>query len=614
VVENHFAFLLTFIAFVAFTVGFKTRAFHVVTLAGLISLGGRNVLLDSVGLSVAVALLAVTALLPLGARYSVDAWRASLDAVDEKTFDELNDRQTPAHQTMPASLAPIALWAILALVYMGAALQQTGDSWSDGSALYYALHVDRWASASGVWLRDASLLGGWTKALWAAETLIVPLVLIPVAHSVTRPLAIAAMLLHGLTFGVLFNFGLYGWSLVAAAALLIPTELWERANAPRRRLTLYYDDDCGICLWCARALKRLDARGNITFAPNSGELPEGVTRKMADGSMVVVDNEGRALTEADAMSALCRAVRPLVVVGWLIKLPGLNALAGAFYRRVAAQRLELSVSFGMTACGVPASIDNEGDDDGDSDETYAATSYRRAAGERATDGDDATSKVATSPAARLWHALGAVTTALCAAGIVLVVAAQTERANVLPMKLGLDGRDALADVALWARVTAPWGVFAPDPPKVNAALVIDATTRGGWNVDVLSGYEPDLDLLHPERARKGVLWDAYTTRIADDVNTPYRKELRRYLTRGGFAVDPSEPDNSIADLKAYWISVPIVPRGQARDGEITRTEIFSQRGHMGPDPRSEQADKPPSGIRPGGVPDPRKLPKIFPKR
>jgi len=549
--EARFAFAVTLLIYLGFTVGWYTRAFHVASLVCLIGLTGRNILLESIGNSVAIALLAMTALMPCGLRFGVDALKRSFSARDEKTPEELNDRSAPVDPDMRPSLVPLALLGLLAFIYYGAALQQAGASWKDGTALYYALHVDRWTSASGVAVRgNTGLLAALTKAFWIAELIVVPLALVPVARRFSRTVAVAAMLLHGLVVGVLFTYGLYGWSLVAASALLLPEELWDAPAKGARPLDVYYDADCGICLWLARLLKRLDARQNLTFVSNE-ELPESVDEALALRTMVVIDADGEHHTDIAAVVRILRAITALAPLGWLFMLPGLSQLGRWLYYQVADNRIAISVALGMGACGVAH------------DE-----------GQSAEQGPEET------PAVRLAGWVGVGLTSLLGLGLLAAVAAQTDANDQLPVETGLGEVTSLANLATWMRIHAPWGLWAPEPPKTNGALVVDAETRGGWQVDPLTGYPPDLELAEPARARKGVLWEAYTRHIADDAYEGFRKEFRRYLTRGGWTVDTRKPENFIHKLTVYWVERPIPAPGEPATGEVDKIEVFNRRGRV----------------------------------
>jgi len=90
--EVHVAFALTLLVFVLFTVGYKTRLFHVLSLICITSLHSRNLFNENGG-SVVVNILGLwTLFLPLGSRFSVDAVLASLKTRSERSSAELNDR------------------------------------------------------------------------------------------------------------------------------------------------------------------------------------------------------------------------------------------------------------------------------------------------------------------------------------------------------------------------------------------------------------------------------------------------------------------------------------------------------------------------------------------
>jgi hypothetical protein len=238
-------------------------------------------------------------------------------------------------------------------------------------------------------------------------------------------------------------------------------------------------------------------------------------------------------------------------------MPGLEQLGRWLYYKVADNRIDISVALGMGACGVPS---DESDD--------AALEERE-----------------PTPARRFGGWARTIVVSALGLGMLLAVAAQSEHRGGVPWKTGLGDVAPLSSLSTWMRIHAPWGLWAPDPPKVNAALVVDAETRGGWNVDVLTGYPPDLELKEPKRARKGVLWEAYTRHIQNDDYDGFRKEFRRYLSRGGWTVDTRKPENYISKLTVYWVERPIPAPGEAPSDEVKQDEIFSRRGRVGGDVR-----------------------------
>ncbi len=385
--ESQVAFCFILFFYACFFVGWRTRVFHVVSLVCLVSLDARNILLENAGAHAAIALLAFSAFLPLGSRFSIDSLHASLDARDEKDARALNARPHPTREAVdaarspgwsPVSFAALAVLAQIAIIYLSMGLQQKGDAWQSGSALYYALNAERLVSTAGAWTREhlgPGALSAWTRAFRAAELAIPALVFFPAGWRVTRGIAVGLVLFTGLTLGVFFSFGVLGWALVASAALLVPQESWDRVEQrpiARRARTVIYDADCGVCLWLARLIARLDLRENLTFQGNddlegltvrgaSGaterrDLPKEVDADMVATSVVVIDSSGgapgRVFTRGRAVAEVVQALPLGWLVAWAMKLPGVVHLLGVLYDVVAERRQRISVAMGKDACGI----------------------------------------------------------------------------------------------------------------------------------------------------------------------------------------------------------------------------------------------------------------------
>jgi hypothetical protein len=256
------------------------------------------------------------------------------------------------------------------------------------------------------------------------------------------------------------------------------------------------------------------------------------------------------------------------------------------YLRIASRRIDISVACGMAACGIPAADDE---------------AAQNAAGTTET------------PASKQWRIVRMVVGNGLALLLFAAFLAQSEANNPVP-GLGLGKRELLLDVASWSRMMAPWNVLAPNPPSDNGRLVVDAETKGGWVVDLISGHDPDLELDHPRDARRSVLWAAYTDRIRQKEYDAYLAEFRRYLTRGGFAVEPGEPANYISRFAVIWLSVDTPRPGQPREGEIRRVDLLghgtSRPPAMRPGARTApQPDNPEPGDPDPEVPQLRRFPQ-----
>jgi predicted DCC family thiol-disulfide oxidoreductase YuxK len=597
--EAHFAFAWILLAYVCFLIGWRTRVFQVLALVCLVSLGSRNILLENAGNYVAVALLAFTLFLPLGSRFSVDSLLRSLDDRDEETAAALNDRDVRDQDAIeaarapgwsPVSLAAFAVLAQIAIVYLVTAVQQTGAPWRDGTALYYALNVERFASAAGAAARalPPGVLSAWTRVLYASGWMIPALIFVPFAWRITRGVAVALALFYGLTLGVFLELGLYGWTLAAASLLLIPAETWDRLEGrprPRRARTVIYDADCGVCLWICRVLARLDLRHDLTFQGNDdreglwvrdggaarrAELPAAITEELVSSTVVVVGPGGQVETRARAVAAVIEALPLGWLVAWAMRLPGVVHLLGALYDVVAARRQRISVLMGKEACGIPAAGGGR-EEQGEP----SSTGYRDAPAQKLSQ------RALVPPSTRLRRGALGLLRELVVAVVFWAMLAQTTNANDVGKKLLQPGW--LAAVAAWPRMMARWDVLTPAPPTEDEVFVADGQTKGGRSVDPLTGKEPEFDPGAMRGTRLGQLWNDYLTRIHQREWFDFQRAFRDYISKGGANWEPTNPDDQLVGLDAYWVKQPIPPPGEPRAAAVSaRDKIFTQsRGGRG---------------------------------
>jgi hypothetical protein len=93
--EIHVVFALTALVFVSYTLGYKTKLAQILAALLMTSLDARNLFVENGGDVVVNLLAVITAFLPLGRRFSVDAVIASMRSFREATSAELNDRTRP---------------------------------------------------------------------------------------------------------------------------------------------------------------------------------------------------------------------------------------------------------------------------------------------------------------------------------------------------------------------------------------------------------------------------------------------------------------------------------------------------------------------------------------
>jgi hypothetical protein len=168
--EVHVAFALTLLVFVCFTIGYKTRLFHVLSAILITSLHARNLFTENGGSVVTHSLAIWTTFLPLGQCFSVDAVRRSLRAVHEHSPAALNQRDTQPVRPF-VSIVVFGLLLQWSVIYFFNCVHKNGVGWRDHSAIYWFLYQDRIVTSVGVWAREH--VPFWVFALLTRATLVI---------------------------------------------------------------------------------------------------------------------------------------------------------------------------------------------------------------------------------------------------------------------------------------------------------------------------------------------------------------------------------------------------------------------------------------------------------
>jgi predicted DCC family thiol-disulfide oxidoreductase YuxK len=107
-------------------------------------------------------------------------------------------------------------------------------------------------------------------------------------------------------------------------------------------LTVLYDGQCTLCRASAARVRRLDHRHRIALVDLHdpgvpGRFPQ-VDREKALRLMQAVDAAGRVSSGVDAWTGIVDLLPGWRPVAWLLKLPGIHAVAGWVYGWVARNR------------------------------------------------------------------------------------------------------------------------------------------------------------------------------------------------------------------------------------------------------------------------------------
>lgn len=553
--EVHVAFALTFIVFACFTVGYRTRLFHVLSAILITSLHSRNLFTENGGSVVTHSLATWTVFLPLGQCFSVDALRRSLRAVQEKSTAELNQRDTmpvaPFYSIVVAGL--LLQWSV---IYFFNCVHKSGVGWRNHSAIYYFLYQDRIVTGLGVWVREHvpfGVLAVLTRATLVVEGILGFILLVPSSQKWMRRIAfLLAVGLHG-NIALLSRLGPFSYVMALFFLMLFGQEeldwLGRYFGRPARKVQVIYDADCGICSLSCRVLKRLDPWQAITFIGNDelARLPPGLDPQKCETSVVVVDSAGRLYFEERAVRRVLRALPGGIFLAAWLYVPGLSQLAGVAYRAVANNRLQISSFFGLGACGI----------------TPVATAAAPVAPPFLGNFGDELRKGRT------------IAREMLAFMMMLVLATEVVKSNpFLSRRVHLKTRpEWMTEFIGYTRMLEGWGMFAPEPPYDDGRLVVDGRTLDGRKLDPFTGEAPEFDPESPRGWGHDQLWCDYSNHIRWAHNQGRRQFLRSYLINRHLYV--GKPSEQLVSFDVWWIQDKSPKPGDAHGVPLPPEKLVS---------------------------------------
>lgn len=207
-------------AALALLVGLHTRIATVVAWGLVASLQLANPMVADGFDRLLRVLLLWGALLPLGARFSLDARRSSGSGA-------------PPRRVL--SVATVGIVLQVCAVYWITAVMKHGDTWIDGRALYYALHLDFFGTPWGAWLREQQALLPWlTHGSRWLEILGPFLLFVPVRTAAFRLAAVASFWSFHLGIWIFMSVGLFSLLSMAMWLLVLPSSFCDRVAALTR--------------------------------------------------------------------------------------------------------------------------------------------------------------------------------------------------------------------------------------------------------------------------------------------------------------------------------------------------------------------------------------------
>lgn len=462
------------LAALAFALGWRTRLATAVLFVALASIQSRQPLILIGGDILIMALLFWCLLLPMGARWSADA---ALSV------------QPPPRSHRYRSVAAFGLLVQVVSVYFFSAALKHGDAWwPDGTAVYYALELDRYTTDIGRFLQELPLLTqGLSYGIYALEWLAPVLIFAPVAMRSLRLTAFALLMAMHLGFLFCLELGHFPWVSMASLMALTTPALWRwltgmldpgtNASPPTR---IYYDRECGFCLASCQLLRVFLILPRTTIQP-AQDTPRAHRLMEAHWSWVIIDADNTAHLKFDAFLALLRASLPFRWLAPILQRAQVQRMGTRLYDRVANGR-------GTVA---------------------AATRWfwkaRQVRWQRTPAG--AAISAAALVSILLWnaHTVGWIE----------------------PSRVSL-----VQPVMHTLRLDQRWDMFAPEPSKRDGWIVFPGVLESGERIDLRSPGQPlDWQRPDPPHQHRNLRWHSYEWRLYELRDEALFLSYGRYLCR-----------------------------------------------------------------------------------
>jgi hypothetical protein len=532
-------FLLCSIVFAAFTVGYRTRFTHVLSFACLTAIHTRQGFTMNGG-DVALSVLAAwTMFLPMGARFSVDAVRASLAARREKSAEELNDRAAfPAPSSQPrASLAFFAILLQLAVIYYFNAVNKHGWTWHRGLAIHFVLYQERMVTWFGVWLRQhmtvqlSRILSYMTLGLEYTAPF---LLLTPVGSVWARRFALISLPLMHLGFAACLNVGQFSFNMMGYFPLLVSKDDWawlgrHLAPSPARARTVHVRESSPVGFAAARILSRLDTFGRLRFvAGEKWEVVDAGTQRRTTGTIAV----------AESLAALPWGLP----AAFVLRLPGVRSLGEFVLRSIARHEATIARFFHLR----PAARMPEPDR-------------------------------GPSPA-RAWLRRVPLT-AMREAAVAVVIFACTNQLLVqnfaIPQRFKPSQPKWVTQLIWYARMDQGWQMFSPDVPVGERHLYVDAVTFGGRHVDPYNEAASRVAPVPLERIPPHLVQDEFWCDYEREIfgTEAYWRALKEWIF--AYHIRTGKPEDRIVSFDAKIIESDAPPPKEFLSTNIRTKVMFS---------------------------------------
>ncbi len=324
------------LAALAVLVGYRTRLATIIGWCLLNVIQIRNPLVSQGGDLLLRLLYFWAIFLPIGARYSVDA------ALD------LSAKKEPSNAHF--SMGTLAILLQVACLYFFSAFLKSDPEWMpEGTALYYALHLESLVLPFGRWLREFhEVVQGLTYFTWGLE-LIGPILLF--SPWLFLPLRILMVTLFGLLhlgIVVCMNVGLFPLMNFVSLVPFIPAWVWDSMKVRLQKsgsgeLAIFYDQGCDGCRKLCLLLRTFLMLPSTPIHPAQSDST--TQAMMGENAYVVRDARGQYYGKWDAVVVLVSHSPVFSMFGKLLSFSFMKTAGAWLSGNIESHRGKLSCLF-----------------------------------------------------------------------------------------------------------------------------------------------------------------------------------------------------------------------------------------------------------------------------
>lgn len=463
--EVRFAFACTALVYVLFGLGFHTRVMSVLAFFCAFSLNTRILFLEDGGCAATSIMAAWACFLPLGDRFSIDAWRKGVRA-------ELEGRPISRSETTAPFVSIVVFGLVLqfALIYFFNALHKKGLTWRQGTAVHYVLWQNRLNTPFAVWFRMhepsffSPLMSYGTLFLEAA---LPALALSPYHRVKARTVAVLAAISLHLGIALTMTLGPFSYAMIALDILLLPGEAldWvrDRYLATADDVVLRIRGDEMGPRWVAACYRTLSG-GRFTIVDDAAAGEEA-----SAPFAVQIGGQDRSGDDFEAAQAALEAAL---------------APPARLVARVLAPIARAQLAWDAPSVDLPPT------------RTLDLRWFREGFG---------------------------------AIFIFAMLLQMTIDNPAVPKWLRIAPPGPLKAMNDYPRLIQAWNMFSPDAPTDDGILVVDAITASGRHVDPFTNEAPDYERVHQRPVAHSAALGDYVSNVRGDGNRRYRREFERYV-------------------------------------------------------------------------------------